>query len=533
VKCDEGQPGCVRCEKFGRECDGYEPLKLPPKPKLKPNSNIPNLIPITPAAAACKSRVPITVQCSDATEEDYFRFFWAETAGTLSGGFDNPLWSETVLQACNDELCIFHCAIALGALDKSCRAKRSKAATTTSEDHHSYALRRYDIAIREFREVLQHRKDFLRTTLIASLLIFCFESFHGDLRQALNNIQGAVELLHDWLSSFKGLATLGHFSPAPEIIEDEIVSAYTRMNIHFLSWIDAPFPTSGKLLNFAPTGTFQMPQAFQSFAEAKIAFDHVTNHILMFLSGIKSIETKSPSRSGPTSTRGRNTTTEDPFVLTELRQWTKAFDPVLDRAGSQHRNQDFIGAMILRIHALTAEICLRSANFEDTKPHAYDAFLPEFCLMVSLCKDLVTHPGVVKSFVYNIGFVPCLFIVVTKCTDTLVRQDAVDILKTASPRREGVWDSLMVARIGEELIRLEEEERRTGQTKEKIEIHLACLNMRFDLPRPPRTLEDIELKRTRDGRGCLLDWAERSVDMNVVFGTLPAHGPIFKQSEAK
>ncbi|KAE8454564.1 hypothetical protein EG329_000187 [Mollisiaceae sp. DMI_Dod_QoI] len=410
-----------------------------------------------------------------------------------------------------------HCAVALAALDKSCRAKATKAPVPTSEEHRQYALRKYDTAIQEVREVLRHRRDSLRTVLIASLLIFCFESFHGDIRLALTNVQVAVELMYDWMSSLRGLTAPGNFSPAPDIVEDDLVSAYMRMDVHLMSWMDAPLPSRGKILGFATTETFEMPEHFGSLTEAKLSFDHVTNHIFQYLGSIQHFHEQSSTMSSPNSEQSVKKTTDASMVLNELCQWMKAMDPVLQLARSHDADQDFNGATILRIHAVTVEICVRSALFESTKPHAYDIFLPEFCELVALSSALIAHPCFVKSFVFNIGFVPSLFILVTKCTDKMVRQEAIDLLRAAHPRREGVWDCLMVARIGEELTKSEEEEQRSGKPSEKISIYLACLNMEFEMPRPPRTLEDIEMKKDRcGGRGYLLNWVERCVNMNVV-----------------
>ncbi|KAF8858795.1 hypothetical protein BDZ45DRAFT_743006 [Acephala macrosclerotiorum] len=520
VKCDERRPGCLRCEKFGRGCDGYEPQNAPSKPEKtsKPIAKIHSLLPVALAPAISLSRVQITVQCQDEQEEQYLRFFHAETAGALSGGFDNSLWNSIVPQACNEEPCIRHIAVALAALDKSCRAKSMKCPLLTSEEHRQYALQKYSTAIQEVREVLRDRRDSLRTVLIASLLIFCFESFHGDIRLALTNVHMAVELMYAWLSDFNGVAIgPARFSPAPHIIEDDLVSAYTRMDVHLLSWIDAPLPSRGKILSFLSTEAFDLPQSFSTLTEAKTDFDRVTNHVFQYLGSVQQIKAQSSIGSSALSEASENSTTEKPMVLRELCQWMKALDPLLKRARTYDTHQDYVGATILRVHAVTVEICIRAALFESHNPHAYDIFLPEFCEIVALCGALVNHPRFVKSFVFNVGFVPSLFILVTKCRDKILRQEAIDVLKAAHPRREGVWDCLMVARIGEELIKSEEEEKISGRTKDMIEIHLACLNMPFELPRLPRTLEDIEMKRNRSGgRGYLLDWVERCVDMNAV-----------------
>jgi hypothetical protein len=59
------------------------------------------------------------------------------------------------------------------------------------------------------------------------------------------------------------------------------------------------------------------------------------------------------------------------------------------------------------------------------------------------------------SFSADMGIVPPLFMVATKCRDPTLRRQAIQLLKS-SARREGMWDSNMAARISEWVMTLEE-----------------------------------------------------------------------------
>jgi hypothetical protein len=70
----------------------------------------------------------------------------------------------------------------------------------------------------------------------------------------------------------------------------------------------------------------------------------------------------------------------------------------------------------------------------------------------------VAHPGFSKGFVFDIGIISSLSLVVMLCPDRGLRIEAVEVLKSMRPRREGVWDSRVCAEAGEKSIAREERE---------------------------------------------------------------------------
>lgn len=504
----------MRCTCTGRSCDGYD-RKIILQTRKAPHKPLPrrrNLLPIALESEPYLSDLPIPMLFQDEEEARYFRFFYHETADALAGGFDSPLWKRIVLQACRDEPCILHCTVAIAALDKACRDRGSKSLSKASEAHHRYALSQYSKALKGIREVISVGEDSLRTTLIAALLIFCFENFHGDVRLALTNVQSAQELIHSWLESQGGSQTPRGLLPAPYVIEDQLVHTYAKLDVHLLSWIDSPRPT--RPLHDKVPDVQAIPTDFRSLVESKSYFDCIATRIFHYLSTVT--ESKSDAAQS-LQTPPYEEDAASPEKLTaveeELLRWVSAFEPVLKYSSSPEGEEHFVGATILRIHALTLELSVRAAHFESPSPHLYDVFLPEYCEIVALCRAVINHPHFVRSYVFDAGIVPVLFIVVVKCRDKLVRREAIAVLKAASPRREGLWDSMMVARIGEALIKAEEENPEFSQ-KQWDDIHLRCLNTTCPLPSVSR--------RSKPGRGsyeartCLLDWVESCVKLNAV-----------------
>jgi len=461
----------------------------------------------------CPTGLPISIPFQDEEEARYFRFFYHETADALAGGFDIPLWKRTVFQACYEDQAILQCTIAIAALDRACRDASSNSSPKASKAHHRYALSQYSRSLRGVREAISEGKDSLRTTLIASLLIFCFENFHGDVRLALSNIRSAQGLMHSWLESKGGSAAPRGFSPAPYVIEDELVGVFAKLDVHLLSWIDIPMDLMSPSSSVPDVQS--LPAEFCSLLESKYHFDITTTRIFHRLSIVQEGR-EDAAKSLPTPPPDAKQSSPETFtdVEEELLRWKSAFEPILKHSRSPEGEKDFVGATILRIHALTMELAVRATKLESSSPQSYDVFLPEYCEIVSLCQTVAGHPRFVRSYVFDVGIVPVLFLIVVQCRDRMVRQEAIAVLKAASPRREGLWDSMMVAKIGEALMKAEEENTELS-TQQWNDIQLRCLNINCRLPSTPRMGKTGQ--QSYDERMCLLDWVESSMKINTVF----------------
>jgi hypothetical protein len=84
-----------------------------------------------------------------------------------------------------------------------------------------------------------------------------------------------------------------------------------------------------------------------------------------------------------------------------------------------------------------------------------DLFIPISRKIIDLSKLVAADPSFRKTFVFDCGIVPRLFIVVCICLDMNVRREALQVLREIVPRREGVWDSLALVRVGERALQIE------------------------------------------------------------------------------
>ena len=173
----------------------------------------------------------------------------------------------------------------------------------------------------------------------------------------------------------------------------------------------------------------------------------------------------------------------------ELPAWNKAFSSLFTeclKPIAKPRNKT--AALTMQLAALACHICFHAGFF--TSESSYDIFLPEFKLLVEYATILLEiqdqERGAINtstaagSFSFEIGLIPPLFLVTLKCRDTTLRYQALDLLERY-PRREGVWDSVVIAALSRWAIGLEENARGEGEVVLLEEKRVRRTAVKFDL----------------------------------------------------
>ena len=211
-------------------------------------------------------------------------------------------WKTLILQACRNEPTILRFAVAISALDQACKEKDHDCMSRKPEEHHQYALLKYGNALKGVQKVISTRKNPLRIALIASLLIFCFENFHGDIQNAITNIKSAVEFMYSWLEKQAHNSKFKVFSPAPILVEDELVITFFRLArymILFQGRLEDKYPKAKNSLdpfgqaspnqrhitNAAESSVFSIPYVFKNIVEAKSYWDPLLEYVSEYLVG--------------------------------------------------------------------------------------------------------------------------------------------------------------------------------------------------------------------------------------------------------
>ncbi|KAI9641879.1 hypothetical protein NHQ30_009746 [Ciborinia camelliae] len=482
VKCDETKPSCMRCKNFGRKCDGYEY-----SPKDKPawllgptiSTGISQEI-IEPPPVSIPPSISVMNFRSE-QEAQYFDFFCKETVFELAGGSEKKLFNVIILQSCHTDTSVRHAATAIAALSKAMKAskfmdhKEGEAGFQRISDqveiHHRYALKQYGKSLRYLRNLVQTSQNSLRIPLLVSLIIFCFENFHGNTMLADKHIYSALKMMHHHEAiSIYPRHNLLLSSPAPDLVENEIVAAYLHLALAIVTRPDDPDSLSGKVLDLISADILppDIPRQLGNLEEAEIHLEHVLYHSLPNIPRAdleKRLASPGLSPQGlatsflrlqklhPEASSPILTGFEFPMFSSSFQDWQRAFQPIISYAQSPLGSADYIAATTLQIKALGIGL-MGQGVFLDYR--ISDHFLPIFRQIISLSQKLVSDPRFLKTFVFDAGIIPSLFVVIYACPDQSIRKDAVMILKEAAPRREGTWDALKIASIGQMLLDSEE-----------------------------------------------------------------------------
>ncbi|KAL7816366.1 hypothetical protein V8C44DRAFT_370140 [Trichoderma aethiopicum] len=552
IKCDEQRPSCSQCIRSKKECSGYPAptrglrtavdVRIAPKPLAPSSSGLPQLQP-TPSSIASASTsttasllltghtimlpprrahrrkrqtkpavhvpgaaVPFMYEPSHNlalmhTESLYFDLFRVQTASELSGYFDSTFWTQRVLQECHFEPAIRHAVVALGALyktlEQSCEPDLPPLAGAMSRFdsvmcHWQVAIRKYSEACKAMLHLSGDKLSTNKTRLMASVLLACFDSFIGDHRQAIVQIQTGLRLL----ARIQYDRTQAPYSN--ERVEEDLLIIFTRLAIQAKSYDMAfhfPHPyvihLGPQSLNdpstpLSDTGSPQpsspIPYKFSSLREARLASDQLCEMLLRFIEHLQRAK-KEPSYTLPPSWRQLGATFQS-----QIDSWSQAFEPIFQSRLTQP-NMSLLeksGIAALKMFQVNTNVifltifCAAEVQF--------DAFLSHFQAIVNLGWEVVgddekraatercpdprrcrqqhglpptagaaafpTH-GIKPSFSADLGIVPPLFVVATKCREPTVRREAIRLLRS-SARREGMWDSELAANIAQWVMEIEE-----------------------------------------------------------------------------
>ncbi|KAF4629527.1 hypothetical protein G7Y89_g8610 [Cudoniella acicularis] len=456
VKCDEGRPACNRCLKFRVVCDGYDPSFRPPKK--------PERLGIRAILPRGKAILPLNLTtfsfrtCFENNQEyQYLIHFQEETAFELSGPFDARLWNHVILQACQSEPSLCRLISALGALNKSSMLRATNSLLSEVERHQQYALWQYGRALKGIQQMISQRtaNNSIRLALIAALLIYCFESLHGDYDAALRHIESALPVMQSQLSQsgrrYKHLQTTSPTSA----LEDDLVVAFVRVDYSLLSrpenrkskkfdsLVIRPYTID---VDWSKGPSCKTPYRFRSITEARIHLEQIQYAHLPAVSHEFSLQFQNPE--APINKSAREICAE---MGSSHREWRAAFAPLYSECCSSIGSKDFVAAATLRVSGLSTEIAARRLGMKEKD--SPDLFATESREILDLSRIVIADPSFRKIFVFDCGVVPAIFIVVASCRNLELQKEALALLKTTVPRREGTWDSVILVQYGEQTLK--------------------------------------------------------------------------------
>ncbi|PMD37601.1 hypothetical protein L207DRAFT_78884 [Hyaloscypha variabilis F] len=439
VKCDEQKPSCKRCGRFKTRCGGY------PKPRIDSPPRRPLLPKSSDVEVAIRS--PITIQRFE-SEQDlrYFKIFCEQTAGQIAGPFMTGLWNRLMPQASEAVPFVRHAIIAVAALSQiTGDADHTLMITSDGEEgkrirhEHQYALAQYEKALKE--------------------------SLQGRQSPACSLATSGVALFHDWIGKAKpGLTTRA--SPNENVIENDLVQALAGLDIHVAFFLDTrPLQLHQRIIDDTAVILRTMPASFHTLCEARTYWQMIMRRNFHFRARAQ-LEGKAAEsadfHSGEVPFANLKAPTPEiretcEQYLSDIYRWTDAAGSWVDPLKQPDPAQRIV-AVLLQIHVNMNIITLVGMSF--TSEVSFDELLPEFRaitdLAASIIGELLDFSQESAFYRFDLGILPALYLVGTRCRDRVVRGRAIDLM-LSSQIREGVWDSFCIGSISNRIRCIEEE----------------------------------------------------------------------------
>ncbi|KAH8586728.1 hypothetical protein B0O99DRAFT_489086, partial [Bisporella sp. PMI_857] len=342
-----------------------------------------------------------------------------------------------MLQESITNSCVRHTIVATGAMmqsfNLSCKWAYMLKFTSIRDEHYKFALEQYQKAIFKLQTLIGGRQgsDDTAEFLIPAFALALFDIFAGNNEFAIQHIYFCRHVLVACHSSFLFVNNDIQVIFALGIEEQCSYSAY------------AP-----------PYSTTTVPEKFLDLEDARSCRDILLeNAYNTYLSTLQFHFTAREEI--PEKWMGVR---ED--ILQSINLWFTAFNSL------QGYQDDITAHPLARSNSMSFEVTillLRLSSMLQTPETCYDGLEQHFRNLLTVCNDVVEYECAnsiyavgTKSFNFEEGIIPALYLCATKCRISKLRNEAVGML-LAEQRREGPWDSKLHGRVARWLISLERE----------------------------------------------------------------------------
>jgi len=275
----------------------------------------------------------------------------------------------------------------------------------------------------------------------------CFETYYGDHRSAIAQIHNGLTLVENSkpvvAERDSPLGLLGT-SLSSYGIGDELMQALGRLDVRVMTFLDPRDKQTHNRMQYH--GQAYLDSMAARFTCVKKARGYLELLMRRFMHLIALASSSQPTLEG-IDVYLRHA--KHRFILSpaqracqarhvkDLERWHIAFQPLLQQARKSEKDSDFLSATALEIHYMASLYTLDSLTCQST-----EAYTPLFA-------D--------TDYKFDLNVITPLYLVGLKCEDSKVRKEAVALL-LASPRREDVWDGILVGQILQWVISIEEED---------------------------------------------------------------------------
>ncbi|RAH49985.1 Zn(II)2Cys6 transcription factor, partial [Aspergillus brunneoviolaceus CBS 621.78] len=463
IKCDETPVACRNCSSTGRQCDGYDVHRLPPKlkstGKKKTLTAPPKLLGLAGGPSQALNRLDWTMTSDERRCVAYFQH---HTVPTLLEFFDSTLWQKLVLQLSRSEPPVYHAIVALSAIHENSEANGMPLATPSElvaeNPWHQFAQDQLARAITLLnRRSASQDPRFREVILVCCLLFVLADLLRGQYDSGFAHLRSGLLILQE----LQQHGEFGNCASSRGLVEQCIVTAFAHLDI-LASHYDRIFPMLQPLhpltqpSNHDPTTTTTTTttnpnsptQPFQSLPEARAAFDTLLRTSYRF--SAPSMGLTAPQISANYAALQ----TEQHAVWSEATLFAQRFRPLYRHAYPDLSAKEQRGADIINLHLVSLRVCMHSCLLGSNRAALahYRADLQHTCELVEAL--MTTFPDHRPSFTLETGVLPPLYLAAILGDDYRVRWRATGLMRSW-PHREGPFDSNWLASLAEEALLLD------------------------------------------------------------------------------
>ncbi|TAQ84266.1 hypothetical protein B7494_g7405 [Chlorociboria aeruginascens] len=415
--------------------------------------------------------IPFLDITSNLREKRAFHYFQTQTVTELSGFFQSDFWSKIVLQVCHFAPSVLHAVIALGALHESYEVLgHDHPFSKKKGENGQFVLQQSIKAIRCLNDTIATRGLESRASVLISCFLFiCLESMQGNNRAALAHLDCGIKVLRHSanVSSPRTHPLSSNAAPDQQLIQEHITALFGTMdsqassfyNTRPMSFFSLAENTNIKTSLAIPIPP--VPHSFRSLTEARACFN--TQAVATVQFG-KIAQYFSPTADGSEPdipddlkraflSRGANHILQLEKILHQLNNFLAQKSITMD-------TNELLASIALKLNHLGLTIVVKAGMFKTETE--FDALIPDFGRIVFYVDSLIrlsrSRNGGGKKGHYSCegGILAPLWYTASRCRDPGIRRKAVELVMI-SPRREGLWDSMVARALAEWVIAMEEE----------------------------------------------------------------------------
>ncbi|MCJ1397343.1 hypothetical protein MMC11_000535 [Xylographa trunciseda] len=347
-------------------------------------------------------------------------------------------WSRMILAASIAEPSLRHAVLAFASLHE----KFFKAGPSVQiVEPDGFVLQNYNRAIGELSTNLKAPSQSTDLTLMVCLMFIGNELLQGNNSSAYVHLNCGLKIIRSKTNREKP------YFPGVVTIEQ----IFQRLHTHTVSFLEIGSISNCSAVQLCDPVSEDLRE-FRKLREAGDGLHIIMSRMYNFLQKYAYLKTSpTPLPIPRAATVGR----DDQEDL--LHQWFTAFTTLLKHERGNLTPGELYYSLQLHVLARTVSVMLAtSLDYEET---TYDKFESRFSDLLAPISSLVEAEikvGKRLNFSAQVPIDQPLYMIATKCRQPSIRREAVALLKKIKTRH-GLWDALVMAKVAQRLIDVEED----------------------------------------------------------------------------